>query len=141
PNTSLESTSSMKNAATLSSRPTSPRPNGRARNPTKLAQNARIGAIRNRSVSDPVGAVSSFMNSLMPSARDCNSPNGPVRVGPSRSWMRPETFRSAQMAKYAETLMNPNSRAAAVSPVATRFHGYGSSSDHNSGTATYPLTE
>src|SRR2546423_1758826 len=38
----------MKNAATLSSLPTSPFPNGRARNPQKLAQNARYGASLNR---------------------------------------------------------------------------------------------
>ncbi len=40
----------------------------------------------------------------MPSASVCSQPNlPPTRVGPSRSWIRPETFRSSQMNTSAPT--------------------------------------
>jgi hypothetical protein len=97
PNTSLERTASMKNAATLRSYPTRSRLKGRAMNPAKAAQNARYGATRNRNLSAASGAVSSLLMSLSTSASDWSSPSGPTRVGPSRSWMRPENFRSSQM--------------------------------------------
>src|SRR5581483_7441885 len=127
----------MKNAATFSSRATRPRPNGSARKPQNAAQNARYGASLNRKRSAPVGATSSLLMSLMPSASDCSSPNGPTRVGPSRSWMRADTLRSAQMAKNVETPMKPKSAAAATTAAASRFHGSGRYADQNSGTANH----
>ena len=57
----------------------------------------------------------------MPSASDWSSPNGPTRVGPSRSWMRPETLRSAQIAKKVEMPMNPKRSAAVVTPAASKL--------------------
>ena len=135
PNTSLDSTARTKNAATFISFATRPLPNGRARNPQNAAQNARYGARRNRNLSAVAGATSSFEMSLMPSASDWSSPNGPTRVGPRRSWMRADTLRSAQIAKNVDPPMNPNSAKAAVTPAATRFHGGDRYADQKSGTA------
>ena len=119
PNTSLDSTASMKNAPTDKSCATSAGANGSAMNPQNAAQNARYGASRNRTVSAPAGVLSSFVMSLMPSARDWSSPNGPVRVGPRRSCIRPETLRSAQMNISAEPPMKPTMTPAATAAAKT----------------------
>src|SRR5262245_41571646 len=125
PNTSLDRTASMKNTATFKSCATSPAPNGSARNPQNAAQNARYGASLNRNRYEHGDATSSFTMSFTPSASDWSNPSGPTRVGPSRSCIRADTLRSAQMPRNAERPMNPNNSAAATAPAATRFHGYG----------------
>ena len=71
------------------------------------------GAMRNSSRSAAAGMMSSLQSSLMPSAGGCSQPNRPpTRVGPSRSWIRAETFRSSQMNTAAETMTNANSKRA-----------------------------
>ena len=59
---------------------------------------AMSGARMNTILSTPSGMMSSFSPSLIPSAIDWSSPNGPARLGPRRFCMRPITRRSAQMA-------------------------------------------
>ena len=93
-------------------------PNGRARNAQNVAQNAKYGAILNKNGSAAVGVVSSLVINLMPSANDCSSPKGPVRVGPRRSCIRAETLRSAQMYMSADTPMKPRTSPAAISGIA-----------------------
>ena len=95
-------------------------PNGRARKATNEPQKAMYGAMRNRKWSAAAGMVSSLQTSLRPSARVWSQPNlPPTRVGPSRSWMRPDTLRSAQMKIRAETATKVTSRPAAIRAMRT----------------------
>lgn len=49
--------------------------------------NASIGVVMNRMGEDVEGRIGSLMNSLIPSARGCSSPNGPTIFGPLRPCM------------------------------------------------------
>ena len=56
-----------------------------------------MGAIMNSTRSALSGTMSSFMNSLRPSAMLCAQPcQPPAYIGPYRHWMWPETLRSTQ---------------------------------------------
>ena len=52
--------------------------------------------------------------------------------------MRPETFRSAQIAKKAETEMNPNRSIAAMTPDAANLNASGQDAGQMSGTTNTP---
>ena len=59
---------------------------------------------------------SSLQSSFSPSAGDWSQPKRPpVRVGPSRSWIRAETFRSIQLKTATETSTTANSSATCTS--------------------------
>ncbi len=75
--------------------------NGTAANMAIAEARTSAGAKTKRSLSAPAGIVSSLTRSLMASAIDWRSPNGPTRFGPIRHWMWPPTFRSAQIASIA----------------------------------------
>ena len=53
--------------------------------------------------SAPGGAASSLVSSFTVSATHCRKPNGPTRLGPSRSWKKPSTRRSTQVNTPAAT--------------------------------------
>ena len=63
------------------------------------------GAIRNTTLSARAGTMSSLSISLMGSARACNRPQGPTRIGPRRACMKARTFRS----KYTRKATRPDS--------------------------------
>ncbi len=112
PITSIPSIARTKTSATSSSRKTHDAANGSAMNAHNAGTNARYGASRNRSRSAPAGMRSSLPISLMPSASDCAQPcHRPVRIGPRRLWIRPETFRSHQMANIASSDTKPTTPA------------------------------
>ncbi len=62
-----------------------------------------------------VGALCSLKNSLMPSASDCSSPNGPARFGPMRFCIRAITLRRNQM--YRSTEIRSSANTAIVLPI------------------------
>ena len=66
---------------------------------TALVINAVImviaGPAINKNLLDAAGIKSSFINILTPSAKGCNNPNGPARLGPRRSCINAATFLSA----------------------------------------------
>lgn len=51
------------------------------------SRSARIGVAINRIGEEVEGRMGSLMNSLIPSARGCSSPNGPTMFGPFRPCM------------------------------------------------------
>lgn len=61
--------------------------------------NAMIGESVNRIGDESVGFVGSFRISFMPSAIGCSRPKGPTRLGPLRSCMYPNSFRSSRVRK------------------------------------------
>ena len=61
------------------------------------------GAKTKTILSAPDGMMSSFRAHLIPSASDCNKPNGPTRFGPRRFCMKPKILRSAQINKSTVT--------------------------------------
>src|SRR5262245_61989212 len=128
----------MKKAATCNSRPTTPALNGSATNATNVAQNAIYGASLNRNRSAPLGIVSSLVTSLIVSASDCAQPYlPPVRVGPRRSCMRPETFRSSQMKTITESAINRTMIEAITTPAAITSNGF-AKKEKNSTTSNGP---
>lgn len=58
---------------------------------------ARIGVARNKNGEDVEGRTGSLINNLTPSAIGCNKPYGPTTLGPFRSCMYPNTFRSSRV--------------------------------------------
>lgn len=48
---------------------------------------ARMGVAINRRGEEVVGRIGSLINSLIPSATGCKSPNGPTMLGPFRACM------------------------------------------------------
>ncbi len=78
-----------------------------ANNTVNGAAKLMYGARRKSRRSAPAGMMSSLQSSFNPSAGDCSQPKRPpTRVGPSRSWIRPATFRSIQMNTATETMHN-----------------------------------
>src|SRR5262245_6106686 len=67
-----------------------------------------MGASLKRGLSAIAGMISSLRSSLMPSARDCAQPcQPPTRMGPRRSCICADTFRSSQMRNIARTEITP----------------------------------
>lgn len=64
----------------------SARGNGRGRGVQMeiASRRASMGVVMNRMGEDVDGRMGSLMNSLIPSARGCSSPNGPTMFGPFR---------------------------------------------------------
>ena len=58
---------------------------------------ANTGAIKNKYKFDLAGNMTSFNASFSPSAIGCNNPQGPTRLGPIRTWIKPITLRSANV--------------------------------------------
>ena len=72
-------------------------PNGITAQVTKAGTTTKTGAIKKTTLSAALGMRSSFKASFTPSARLCNSPKGPLTLGPMRCCIRPTTRRSNQM--------------------------------------------
>ena len=53
-----------------------------------------IGPKKNRPLLAAVGAMISLVSSLTASAMGCSRPSGPVRLGPTRIWVKPMALRS-----------------------------------------------
>ncbi len=86
-------------------------------NTANMVTKLMYGAARNSIRSASAGMRSSLQNSLMPSATGCSQPNRPpTRVGPSRSWIRAETFRSIQVKTATETMTKANSKPHSTRP-------------------------
>ena len=62
----------------------------------RAQESAMTGAAIKSGRSASRGVRSSLRKSLMPSARGCRRPKGPVREGPQRFCMRPRTLRSSR---------------------------------------------
>ncbi len=80
---------------TPTSATTSPRANGITLAVVIAITTISVGASEWRNRLAAAGTMSSLKMSLNTSANGCNSPFGPTRFGPERSWMNAATFRSA----------------------------------------------
>src|SRR5690606_11096784 len=94
PITSSEIMASRKNKPEATDAPAHVGLSGRKAKPAKTAVKIISGAIRNSTGSALAGTMSSLIRSLTRLATDCATPYLPVSMGPSRSWMKADTFRS-----------------------------------------------
>ena len=65
--------------------------------PTMAGITDKNGAIENKATSTPRGRNSSLVMSFKPSAMGWSNPNGPTRLGPTRSCTQADNLRSSQM--------------------------------------------
>ncbi len=70
-------------------------PNGTTAKMTNAGATTRQGARTKAHLTARCGMTSSLTSSLATSAIGCSSPQGPTRLGPTRTWMKPSTLRSA----------------------------------------------
>ena len=82
---------------------------------------ASRGAMKKRYRLAPVGTTISLNKSLATSANGCSNPNGPTRLGPMRTCMKPITLRSASV-KYATERINGIAIAMIFTSVHTTIH-------------------
>ncbi|MNZ97432.1 hypothetical protein D3C78_1166690 [compost metagenome] len=54
------------------------------------------------------GRISSLVNNFTPSAKGCNNPKGPARLGPKRSWKNAAKRRSTKVMYMATTKLTSN---------------------------------
>jgi len=66
-------------------------------NQISLKKRVKIGEITKAKVFALVGITVSFINNFKPSAKGCNRPQKPTKVGPCRCWIKPITFLSANV--------------------------------------------
>jgi hypothetical protein len=65
--------------------------------PNKLKKRVIIGEITKANVFAFVGITVSFTNNFKPSAKGCNKPQNPTKLGPCLCCIKPITFRSANV--------------------------------------------
>ncbi|OPZ65754.1 MAG: hypothetical protein BWY83_02984 [bacterium ADurb.Bin478] len=70
-------------------------PKGMTENVSRAGTNTSAGANQYNVFSTWLGVISSLNKNLMPSATGCSRPNGPTRLGPTRSCINALTLRSA----------------------------------------------
>ena len=72
--------------------------------------------------SDFAGRNVSLKKALMPSARDCRSPNGPALFGPMRLCMPETILRSPQIISIVATSDTPKITTTLISRINSGFH-------------------
>ena len=92
-------------------------PSGMTAKATKHIAAEMAGARMKTILSAPLGMMSSFRASLMPSASVCSRPNGPARFGPGRCCIRPMTRRSNQITSSVVTTSSAKIRIALTSTI------------------------
>ncbi|MCY1555278.1 hypothetical protein D9M68_919220 [compost metagenome] len=69
-------------------------PKGTATHAASAGMMAMIGPRRNSPLAAALGLMISLVSNLIASAIGCSRPNGPTRLGPRRTCMKPSSLRS-----------------------------------------------